>query len=61
MEDITHEALLHKPDLLDRALRAARCERAEVTGRLLLAALQALFSWPTRPATKHDLRTSASA
>ena len=61
MENLTYEAILRNPDLLDKLLRDARCERAEVTGRLFLAALQALFSRPPRPATKQDLRTSACA
>ena len=61
MENLTYEAILRNPEVLDKILREARCERAEVTGRLFLVALQALFSRPTRPATKQDLRTSACA
>jgi len=61
MADFTYEAILHNPDLLDKILRDARCERAEVSGRLFLAALQTLFSRSPRPATKQALRTSACA
>ena len=61
MEDFTYEAILRNPDLLDKILRDARCERTEVTGRLFLAALQALFSRPPRAATKQALRTSGCA
>jgi hypothetical protein len=59
MEELTYEAILRNPDVLDKMLRDARCERAEVTGRLFLAALEALFSRPPRPATKQELRTSS--
>ena len=61
MENLTYEAILRNPELLDKILRDARCERAEVTGRLLIVALQALFSRPPRPAAKQDLRRSACA
>ena len=59
MENLTYEAILRDPAVLDKLLRDARCERAEVTGRLFFAALEALFSRPRRPATKPTLQTSA--
>ncbi len=58
MENLTYEALLHDPEVLNRILRDARRERAEATGRLFLVALEKLFSRRRRPATRPTLQTS---
>ena len=59
MENLTYEAILRDPDLLDRLLRAAHRARSEAVHRFILDALRARFSRSPRTATTHTLQPSA--
>jgi hypothetical protein len=59
MENLTYDAVLRNPDLLDKLLRDARRERAKAIGGLISAARRALSFRARRPATGRVLQTSA--
>jgi plasmid stabilization system protein ParE len=58
MENLTYEAVLRNPDLLDTIRRDAHRERAEAVHRLILDALRTPLSRAPRIATRRALEPS---